>query len=545
MLNRKIILKPLRGAETTRPTDRRIGRAKQSFSRFRSPRRPYGLLAMVAGISAAVLVSGHLVTAANLNQAVNTLPQNEEWSIMAYAALGQNVGQSFLSQPLNSNIATDYEKRILAITAIGENPTNFGSENFIAKLESMFDGSQIGDPSLLNDDIFGILAFKSASAGDRAINASRQFILNNQNSNGGWGFAPGVGSDSNTTAMAIAALGITGGAPSNAFSYLQQSQDSSGGYGFSPGLAADGASTAWVISGLISAGQSVPANAKSFLENLQLPDGSFKWRPTDTSGSGLVTAYAIIALSGHGLPIRTISTPSPTLPPSVPLSPAPIPPTTTYPEHCLVPIYHTNFAFPPEGGNITTIDGKLYFVKTYESGCSDTPLSTPANYSLLITNYSLFDHCLVPIYHTNFAFPPEGGNITTIDEKLYFVKTYESGCSDTPLSTPANYSLLITNYSPSINLGIRYNSSTLFNNTVPYTGQTVLAALQQSEILTQVNQTGLGAFVYSIGGIAPAGTSGWQYAVNGTAPSVGADQYILHSGDRVQWFYGPPGTSPY
>ena len=486
MLNRKIILKPLRGAETTRPTDRRIGRAKQSFSRFRSPRRPYGLLAMVAGISAAVLVSGHLVTAANLNQAVNTLPQNEEWSIMAYAALGQNVGQSFLSQPLNSNIATDYEKRILAITAIGENPTNFGSENFIAKLESMFDGSQIGDPSLLNDDIFGILAFKSASAGDRAINASRQFILNNQNSNGGWGFAPGVGSDSNTTAMAIAALGITGGAPSNAFSYLQQSQDSSGGYGFSPGLAADGASTAWVISGLISAGQSVPANAKSFLENLQLPDGSFKWRPTDTSGSGLVTAYAIIALSGHGLPIRTISTPSPTLPPSVPLSPAPIPPTTTYPEHCLVPIYHTNFAFPPEGGNITTIDGKLYFVKTYESGCSDTPLSTPANYSLLITNYS-----------------------------------------------------------PSINLGIRYNSSTLFNNTVPYTGQTVLAALQQSEILTQVNQTGLGAFVYSIGGIAPAGTSGWQYAVNGTAPSVGADQYILHSGDRVQWFYGPPGTSPY
>lgn len=31
--------------------------------------------------------------------------------------------------------------------------------------------------------------------------------------------------------------------------------------------------------------------------------------------------------------------------------------------------------------------------------------------------------------------------------------------------------------------------------------------------------------------------SGWTYEVNGKAPTVGADKYILKSGDRVEWIY--------
>ncbi len=31
--------------------------------------------------------------------------------------------------------------------------------------------------------------------------------------------------------------------------------------------------------------------------------------------------------------------------------------------------------------------------------------------------------------------------------------------------------------------------------------------------------------------------SGWMYRVNNTAPSVGADQYVLSDGDAVEWYY--------
>jgi hypothetical protein len=39
---------------------------------------------------------------------------------------------------------------------------------------------------------------------------------------------------------------------------------------------------------------------------------------------------------------------------------------------CLVPIFHTQFAFPPEGGQIIRgFDGQMYFVRTYLPGCAN------------------------------------------------------------------------------------------------------------------------------------------------------------------------------
>ena len=137
-----------------------------------------------AAFALAVLSHNNLVEAASLNQAASTLSQNEEWSIMARASVGQSVGQAYLSSPLNSSTATDYEKRILAITAIGSNPRTISSEDFIAKLESMSNSGQIGDPGLLNDDIFGVLALSSAGITDTVVSNSRQFILSHQNSDG-------------------------------------------------------------------------------------------------------------------------------------------------------------------------------------------------------------------------------------------------------------------------------------------------------------------------------------------------------------------------
>src|SRR5258708_10789386 len=146
---------------------------------------------------------------------------------MARAGIGQNSGQTILRSPISNGSDTDYEKRILAITALDENPRTFGSENFVEKLESFFDGNQIGDSSLLNDDIFGVLALTSAGISNNTVSKSRQFILSHQNSDGGWGVATSVGSDSNTTAMAVAAPFKNERGPHSGFYYITKAQDSS------------------------------------------------------------------------------------------------------------------------------------------------------------------------------------------------------------------------------------------------------------------------------------------------------------------------------
>ncbi len=284
------------------------------------------IASLVAGFVLALIVYSPFSYAANLNAAVNTLPKNEEWSIMAYAANGSHVGSDFLKSPINSSVATDYEKRILAITAIGQNPSTFGNENFIAKLQSMFDGNQIGETFLINDDIFGILALRSAGISDNTVSKSRAFVLSKQNSDGGWGYGTSASSDSNTTAMAIAALSMTGSVPQSAYTFIDSTKKSGSGYAYTSGDQADGASTAWVIAGLNTAGKSVPAEAKTFLENLQVTNSGFKWMPSDAQTSPLVTAYAVIALSGKGIPVDTINT-APTPPPPAPQpAPAPNPP---------------------------------------------------------------------------------------------------------------------------------------------------------------------------------------------------------------------------
>ncbi|MBI4049436.1 MAG: DUF4430 domain-containing protein [Candidatus Doudnabacteria bacterium] len=542
------------------------------------------LYSVTAGFLTAVVATSNLVSAADLNQALSTLPQNEEWAIMAYASLGQSVGQNFLRSPLNSNVATDYEKRILAITAIGGNPRTFGSEDFVAKLKSMFDGTQIGDPQLLNDDIFGALALSSAGEAGTIVDSIRNYILNNQNSDGGWGFARGGSSDSNITAMAVAALRS---APSSAINYLNQSQDSSGGFSFTPGTPADGASTAWVIMGLNAAG-SAPSEAKQFLEDLQLPDGSFKWKPNDTSGSPLVTAYAVIALSGSTLPIQTVSHPTPSPNPS----PTPSPHLSgtgetrhretgvageEIPSRCKVPVFHTNFAFPPEGGKIIKAGDQLYFIKN-AAGCENAG----SNYSVIkgvqtISPSTSSDsspttsgpgngddipsNCRVPVFHTNFAFPPEGGKIIRDGDQLYFIKNIP-GCENAGNSsaiTRAPSPSLTPSPSPAPSLtppptnqasiGVTYSSTRIFSGNITPSTWTALGALQAASsdgnFSVDVTNTALGSFVRSIAGFEPAGSSGWQYAVNGTVPNVGAATYQIKTGDQVQWFYGPPNTQPY
>jgi len=77
--------------------------------------------------------------------------------------------------------------------------------------------------------------------------------------------------------------------------------------------------------------------------------------------------------------------------------------------------------------------------------------------------------------------------------------------------------------------------------------QTVLQVLQsinstdqQVRLLTKT-YSGLGVLVESLGGVAN-GTNGkyWQYKVNDIMPQVGADQYKLKAGDKIEWYFSAP-----
>lgn len=239
----------------------------------------------------------------------------DPWITMALIAAGEaNLNLDHL-KTVNGSLATDYENTILALTTAGEDPETFGSVNFVSRLKDFYQNNQIGSSSYLNDDSWGILALISAgeSSSSQIIQDSKNFILANQNPDGGWSYAVSgqdVISDTDDTAAAIMALleaGISATDPviTKAVDYLELSQNSDGGFPFGGGWGSDSnaSSDAWVISAIYSLGQNPydwlknDKNPIDNLKSLQKPDGSFDEGFPDS------TAWAVIALSGKFYPI--------------------------------------------------------------------------------------------------------------------------------------------------------------------------------------------------------------------------------------------------
>ena len=244
------------------------------------------------------------------------------WVTMALAALGASgINSDYLKNVSGSN-AINYEAPILAITALGQDPANFGAQDYVAKLKSFFNAGQIGDPTALNDDFFGILALSSAGLpdSDPEISGSKTFILSHQNSDGGWGWSLSAGSDSNDTAAAIMSLVASGvpasdGRVASALSYLKTDQAADGGFLYDGQTAGtDSSSTSWVVWALNSLAinpqswSKGASNPISYLASYQNTDGSFKWMATDTTvPAAPITADAVIALAGKTLPLKTVN----------------------------------------------------------------------------------------------------------------------------------------------------------------------------------------------------------------------------------------------
>ncbi len=274
---------------------------------------------LLLGLALMLLPINPAVVLADLPSGVSYLQSatQDAWTTQALAAANQtNLSLAHL-QSVSGSLATDYAKAILALASAGEDPKTFGNIDYVAKLKTYYNNNQFGDAGLINDDIWSLLALAAVrdTAGQDFIDA-KNYILNHQNSDGGWSYAASGSSDSNDTAAAIIAL-VEAGYDSSSqevaagIDYLRTTQNSDGGFGYDTSSDSDSGSDSWVIAALNKL--NIQANTWEkdgndpieHLNSLQDTDGGFWWVKPGTSdfNNKAMTAYAVIALSGKSFPV--------------------------------------------------------------------------------------------------------------------------------------------------------------------------------------------------------------------------------------------------
>lgn len=254
------------------------------------------------------------------------------WAVMAIAAAGEDPdewsadgGASIVEylianrDMVNTIKALDIARFILAITASDEDPRNISGTDYVRILKDLFVDGQIGTYAWLNDDFWGVQALISAgeAANSTVVHESVEFIKENQNVDGGWGWGIYSSSDVDDTAAAVMALVSAGEANSsavvqNAMQYLKDNQQTNGG--FASWGEVNSASDSWAVGAICSVGQDAAqweANGANVIENLltfQNADGSFNWTRNDLPEWNIdrawYTSYAIVALCLRQYPVN-------------------------------------------------------------------------------------------------------------------------------------------------------------------------------------------------------------------------------------------------
>jgi hypothetical protein len=208
--------------------------------------------------------------------------------------------------------ATDLERTILVVEAAGINSRRFAGRNLVKGLLARRDrnGSWGGQ---VNATAFGVLALNAAGSGGAGRSAS--WLVRNRNQDGGWGFAPGSTSDTDTTGAVLQALAAAGsgrGAINGGIRFLRSAQLKGGGFPLLGG-GANAQSTAWTIQGLLAAGVS-PSNVRrggrdpfDYLASLQAADGHYRYSRSSDQTPVWVTAQALQAAERAPFPFAEVS----------------------------------------------------------------------------------------------------------------------------------------------------------------------------------------------------------------------------------------------
>ncbi len=163
-----------------------------------------------------------------------------------------------------------------------------------AEILAAFDGAQFGDPTLLNDDAFAILALRADNlpVSDARLQAAAGFLAAHQE--GGWSWSTSGTAETDMTGMVLVALDAVGVVPDRdaARAFLDSARTLDGGWGLSAGADAGNCdSSVWALRGLDALGTAAPSGAWSFLLGLQGAEGGFSYRP-GTPPDALCTAEA-------------------------------------------------------------------------------------------------------------------------------------------------------------------------------------------------------------------------------------------------------------
>ncbi|WP_075309328.1 DUF4430 domain-containing protein [Bacillus wiedmannii] len=264
------------------------------------------------------------VPAAQVNEAISKTSEKmlqdgieSDWVALGLSRSGKNVPieaklnyvksvTEKVEKRINRFSATDLARTIIMMNAMQADPTKVGEHNLVQKL---YESDKVNS---VTGYTFALLAFDTKKY-EVPVNskwnrvALVDALLNSQHTDGGWTYDSASSKDSassvDVTGMVLSALAPyqeredVKTAVEKAVAYLYKEQLEYGGF------SADGQensnSVAQAIIGL-SLVKDVDQNrlhkAVQNLLSYQLPNGEFKWLPSDQNGSGMATEQALLAL---------------------------------------------------------------------------------------------------------------------------------------------------------------------------------------------------------------------------------------------------------
>jgi len=277
-----------------------------------------------------------------------------DWAAIAFAGGGAGDAQRKLAQYFTANppvleSVTDYERHAMALEALGIDPYSGTATNYIAPIVDAFDGTQVGDPSLVNDDVFALFPILHAGFGvsDDVVAKTTAFIISKQLADGSWENSVDL------SAAAIQALSLVRSLPeasdaiTHGLNYIHRQQKIDGSLGNS-------FSTSWALQAIAA----VPNSSLSWAQDYRTPqyylatkqetDGGVEPPATDAKTRLWATVYAVPGIKGKTwdallasfakpapAPILTVATSTPevttSMAPADTIIPVPVPPTTPAP----------------------------------------------------------------------------------------------------------------------------------------------------------------------------------------------------------------------
>lgn len=219
-----------------------------------------------------------------------------DWAAVAFASASEQDSKLLsyiLSKSKIKESTTENERRALVALALGENPYKFNGVNYIQSIINDFDGTQIGEKSLVNDDIFGVLVLGKSGyeSSDLEIQKTIQFILSKQLSNGSWENSYDLTAAAVQSLIQFNSMSGVSSSLSKAKNYLKMGQQVDGGWG-------NAYTTAWVAQAMHDFGEnwSKGKTTQEYFANIQQADGGVLVTDETKQNRIWATSYAIPAV---------------------------------------------------------------------------------------------------------------------------------------------------------------------------------------------------------------------------------------------------------